>query len=268
MDKRIFVFLSCISCILSEIFSFAGIRVRSWLKVMPAKSPFCGFCAPSWRILSLLIFCCSFFAAQAELRWESTTVQLDLHPLEVTGKVEFPFKNAGTTTVDILAVRTTCGCLEAKASTNQVAAGESGTVDVTYNFRKKTGPQRKGVAIRVSGSRPVILYVQANVTEVYKLSAKRLGWSRSSLAAGDHNYASKTCRLVNQRKEPVRLISADSSLDTFDVELISIREGFEYEVRVAPKADAAPGKSVITVQTKCPPELKESRAYTFSAVLR
>jgi len=229
---------------------------------MLAKSICCVPCAFSWRIFLLLIFCYSVLTAQAELQWESKTLQLDIHPLQVTGPVEFSFKNTGTNTVDILSVRTTCGCLKAKASANRVAVGESGAIHVTFDFRDKIGPQRKAVAIRTSDSKPVILYVQANVPEVYTLSSKRMDWTLS----GDRN--SKTCRLTSRLSEPVRLICATPSSDWFTVELISVREGFEYEVRVTPNFWTSPGMAVITVYTECPPELAESRTYTFSAVLR
>ncbi len=218
---------------------------------MSVQFIFCGLC--------LFLF---FSVASSELRWESKTVQLDLHPLQVTGGTAFHFRNAGTNTVNILAVRTTCGCLKASVSTNKVAAGESGAVDVIFDFHDKVGPQRKGVAVRISDSKPVLLYVQGNVPEVYTLSAKRLEWRLSS------DLRSKSCRLVNKRKEPARLISAAASSDSFAVELIPVHEGFEYEVRVCPASDATPGKSIITVQTECPPELGESRSYNFSAYLR
>lgn len=221
------------------------------------------FSCGSWLITSLCVFLL-WSAAQAELQWEQKTIPLQVHPLQVEVRVEFPFKNTGTNAVEILSLRSTCGCLIPSMSTNRFEAGEVGSVDVVFDLRDKKGPQRKGVAVRSSDApkNPVILYVQTHIPEAYTLSAKRLEWSL------DGDRAPQTCRLINRLKEPVRLISATSSLDSFSVDLKVIREGFEYEVQVVPQLSATVGLSVITLQTECPPELKESRIYTFSVVLR
>jgi hypothetical protein len=78
----------------------------------------------------------------------------------------------------------------------------------------------------------------------------------------------QVCHLVNQQKEPVRLVSVSASSGAFDVKLIPIRDGFEYGVQVFPPASSTVERSVITIQTECPPELDESRAYTITVVLR
>lgn len=244
------------------------------VKTMFYKSLFCVPCDLSRLIkIAVGLLCCSALSCLAELTWEQKVIRLDVHPLQVEGKASFHFKNTGTNTVDILAVRTTCGCTKASASTNQVAPGESGSIDAIFNYRDKIGPQRKAVALRTSDSKPTILYLEANIQSAYNVSAKRLEWSLHSVAASDESgkgrlYDPKTCCLINQLHEPVHLVSATSSLDSFTVELIPIREGFEYEVQVVPIRNASPGRSVITIQPEHPPELQESRTYTFTATLR
>jgi hypothetical protein len=209
-----------------------------------------------------IVFLLCALTARAELEWEQKTIQLDLHPLQVTGAVSFPFKNGGTNAVEILSVRTACGCLNASFENRAVALDGAGCIDVRFDFRDKTGPQRKGVAVRASGLKPTVLYVQVNIQEVYSLSIDRLEWTASA------DPEPKRCRLVNQTKVPVRLVSAESSIDAFSVELVSIREGFEYDVVVRPHCRASAAKSTIRIQTECPPEITESRVYTLPAVLR
>lgn len=234
------------------------------VKPMLIKSLFRAFCAFLWPKFLLLVFFSSCLVAQAELQWEQKTISIQVHPVQVEERVTFHFTNAGTNAVDILSLKSTCGCLTPSMSTNRFEAGEAGTVDVVFNLRDKIGPQRKGVAVRSSDNpkQPVILYVETNIREAYTLSSKRLEWSLS----GDRTL--QTCRLLNQLAEPVHLVSATSSSESFNIDLKPVREGFEYEVQVSPKESAMPSLTVITVQTECPPELTESRAYTFTAVLR
>lgn len=183
--------------------------------------------------------------------------------MQVEAQTAFRFTNTGTEPVDILSVQTTCGCLKAVASTNRIASGESSAIVATFDFRDKAGPQRKSVAVRSSDSKPVILYVEANIKSPYGLSAQRLEWPLSG------ERAPQTCRLINQYETPFNLISATASSDQFNVELVPVREGFEYEVLVTPDASIqAPTLATITVHSQCPPELQESRVYTLTAVLR
>lgn len=223
---------------------------------------FFGSCVRRIKIMIVLFGCCAF-AALAELTWEQKVIRLDVHPLQVEGKALFHFKNTGTNTVDILAVRTTCGCMKASASTNQVAPGESGTIDAVFDYREKTGPQRKAVAVRTSDSKSVILYVEANIKDAFSLSVKRLDWALS----GDRD--PKTCRMTNRFETPYTLVSATSSSGDFTVELVPVHQGLEYEVVVTPKASITqPIGATITIRSECPPELKESRTYSFKVVVR
>lgn len=244
-----------------------SIRVDSCpfvVKLMPANSSFCVPCVLLRLIkIAVVLFFCGALSCLAELTWEQKVIRLDVHPLQVEGKTSFHFKNIGTNTVDILAVRTTCGCMKASASTKRVAPGESGTIDAVFNYREKTGPQRKAVAVRTRDSKPVILYVEANIKDAFSLSVKRMDWALS----GDRD--PKTCRMTNRFETPYNLVSSTSSSDQFVVKLIPIREGFEYEVVVTPKASIIqPIGATITIQSECPQEFKESRTYSFKVVVR
>jgi hypothetical protein len=216
------------------------------------------------RLQIRLMLCCSAVTASAELKWDSTTSTLTVHPLQVEARSEFGFTNTGTNQVEILSLKSTCGCLKPSGSTNRVAPGEAGTVTVDFDLRDRSGSQRKGVAVRSSDApaKPTILYVETNIPQVYVPDTKRLEWSLTG------NLEPKICRLINRLREPVRLISVLSSSDQFTVELRTVREGFEYEVQVHPIESAVSGLAIITVQTECPAELPESRSYRIDACVR
>lgn len=189
---------------------------------------------------------------------------LKMHPVQVEAQARFNCTNTGAEPVDILSVQTSCGCLKAVATANRIMPGAAGSIAVTFDAHDKTGPQRKSIAVRSSDNPklPVILYVEANIPEVYTLDTKRLEWPLNG------NHEPKTCRLVNRLGDPVRLISVSSSSDQFAAELKPIRDGFEYEVKVCPVESAVSGLVEVTVQTECPPEIRESRVYILTAVIR
>lgn len=227
------------------------------------KLPFVNIRVDWWVKIGLLVGCC-FSIVRAELVWQQKSIQLNVHPLQVEAETAFHCANTGTKPVDILSVQTSCGCLKAAAVTNRIMPGTSGSVSVTFDFHDKTGPQRKSVAVRSSDnpSKPSLLYVEANIPDIYSLEPARLEWSLTS----DHG--SKTCRLVNRSNSPIRLVSVLSSSDQFTAELKPIRDGFEYNVQVCPVESSIPGLAAITIQTECPAELSESRAYILTAVIR
>lgn len=221
-------------------------------------------CTPLRWVFFLLIFCCSFFTAQAELVWQQRSIRLDVHPLQVEAKTAFHFTNTGTEPVDLLSVRTTCDCLKAVPGATRIAPGASGALDVIFDFRDKTGPQRKSIAVRSSDhpQNPVILYVEANIPVAYTPEPARLEWPLSG------ERALKISRFVNRLADPVRLISVSSSSEQFTVELKTVREGYEYEVSVDLKEDALPEAALMTVYTGSPEAFDESRTYRIDAFVR
>jgi hypothetical protein len=75
--------------------------------------------------------------------------------------------------------------------------------------------------------------------------------------------------MVNRFETPYNLISVTSSSDQFAVELVPVREGFEYEIIVTPdKSITEAVGAKVSVQTECPAELSESRTYTLTATVR
>lgn len=213
------------------------------------------------RMICIFVFLTSP-VSYGELVWEQKVIDLNVRPLQVEAQVEFGFENKGAHPVEIRSVRTTCSCLQATVSTNHIAANESGGITATFNFRQKTGSQRKGIIVQTSDSGMVRLYIQATIPKVYSVSSERLEWRVGE--KGDM----KTCRLVNELDEPVRLISATSSSGLFPVQLETIRDGFEYEVRVFPEESFKASRAEIIIQTECPDDLPESRTYRIVAVLR
>ena len=201
----------------------------------------------------------------AELSWDTQIVSLDIHSLQTSAVAEFHCTNTGSNTVEVISVKTTCACLTAVAETNQISPDSQSKITATFDLKDRVGPQRKSIAVRDSAnpSQPVFLYVEANIPESYVLSVSRLNWSLNS-----GNPEPQVCRLSNRWENPIKLISAVSSSESFTVELKEIVEGYEYEVRVLPKNISVPGFARISIQAECPESLTESRSYQFEAGVR
>src|SRR5215472_18926566 len=97
-------------------------------------------------LLTLLFFLYSH--AQAELKWEQTT--LEVRPAfgarEAVG--HFRYENAGQVRVYVTSVHASCGCTAAQLSKNRVEPGEKGEIVVTFRIGDRTGTQIRDVTVQ------------------------------------------------------------------------------------------------------------------------
>src|SRR5437899_3540254 len=86
-------------------------------------------------------------AAQAELKWEQT--QVELHPAvgdkEAVG--HFKYQNTGGTDVHFKSVHSSCGCTTAQTQKDQVGPGDKGEITATFKIGDRTGTQVKTVTV-------------------------------------------------------------------------------------------------------------------------
>lgn len=183
------------------------------------------------RVVGLFLCVLSLFAAQhsvAGLRWETTSETIEVHPLQASVIVPFRFSNDGTGTIEILELEPTCGCTSGNIGKRMYQPGEGGVVEVLFNLEKREGLQRKGIAVKTSDSKETTLYVGTNIQPSFQVSPKRLVWEAGEVRAG------KSFRIVNQNERPFLLERAVPARDGLAVELVTKKEGFEYELVVVP----------------------------------
>ncbi|MEL6195218.1 MAG: DUF1573 domain-containing protein [Bacteroidota bacterium] len=79
---------------------------------------------------------------------------------------KFKFTNTGASDLVITNVKPSCGCTTPSYSTDPIAAGESGYIDVVFNSAGKTGVQNK--TITVTGN------FEGGITKVLRLTGEVL----------------------------------------------------------------------------------------------
>jgi len=214
----------------------------------------------SFQLISVLLLAGS--AVAAGLDWESTTQDIKVHPLQATAVVTFGFINAGSNAVNILDVKSDCGCLSGQTDKMTYEPGESGAVKATFDLKGRTGPQRKQLLVITDESEalPVSLTVTTTIPAAYDISPQRLTW-----VGGQRG--SQTFTLINVTKTPYRLEKAVSPQEGICVELKPIREGFEYALVVTPDAEMDKILAPITIYPEKPEEIDAVRTYTVYAMI-
>ena len=76
----------------------------------------------------------------------------------------FRFTNVGDASLLILDARASCGCTVPRYSSEPIAPGEKGTVEVVFDTSGRIGQQSKTVTLKTNGkSRVVHLTIKANI---------------------------------------------------------------------------------------------------------
>lgn len=86
------------------------------------------------------------------LEWDRKLIEMTPEKGAEVVRARFEYKNTGTKTVQILGVRTSCGCTEATTEASEVAPGASGTVHVLFTIGSRSGLQEKEITLLTSES--------------------------------------------------------------------------------------------------------------------
>ncbi|VGO17353.1 hypothetical protein PDESU_05949 [Pontiella desulfatans] len=188
-----------------------------------------------------LLACC---ASRAGLEWKEKEVAMEVLPTQVFTEAVFRFTNAGPQPITIGDVRVGCGCLAPRLAKRTYAVGEDGELVIRFDLRNRTGQQKKQVVVKTSDGAETKLTTLADIPKAYDIAPIMMKWVDGNTAE------SKTAKLVNPNKIPIKLVSANSSHKDLPVVLKTIREGFEYEVVVTRAPTARNARAVVRIETE------------------
>lgn len=210
-------------------------------------------------ICGLILFCFLVADVSAELVWQNTQQRRSVDVEQGQLVFSFRFQNAGIKPVEITKMRSSCSCLGGVLEKNIYAPGESGVLKAVVSLDGREGLLKKSLMVLTDAQpdKPTKLGVTVNVPKGYKLSTQRLVWEGAGSEA-------KTCRLVNRSKKSILLTFATCASPDFTVELIPVREGFEYEVKVCPTVRSSM-QSHISIFTALPKDGSIPRKYSLYA---
>lgn len=215
------------------------------------------------------IFVASFFlavaSAAAEMVFETKLVEITLEPGQeiVTGHFPFEIKNGPAT---IVTYDAKCSCLAARveplnpdrSAKLQWAEGETGRIMARFDSSKFMGTVEKAIEVNLEGEKdPVILTIRIHVPELIKMEPSSLRWDKGGPAV------EKVMKITINHDKPIRIIKNQGNNDKiFPYKLVTIKEGWEYEIRVTPTDTSQSGMGLISLITDSEvPKFKRANAY-------
>jgi hypothetical protein len=201
-----------------------------------------------YRLFRTILSCLLFLSLSvvnntfAELMWNTTTQKIEVHPLQASETLFFDFTNTGDKPITIVELKPNCGCITGKVEKKTYAPGESGAVQVIFNLQGRLGAQLKGLTVITdeASAKRTKLHVNTTIPKTYSPSVQRI----TSLA----------------KAIPIR--------EGLSVEIIPIRDGFEYDLIITPSSDLSRTIIPITIYPAKPDGLDAVRTYTVYALVK
>ncbi len=202
-------------------------------------------------LISTLILISSVFISSGEMVFEKQLVEIHAKPdqKEVTGEFPFVIKSKDET---IKSYDAKCSCLEAgvlplnpdRSAKLTWKVGEKGMIMARFDTSKFLGTVDKAIELNLEGaSEPINLVVRVHVPVLVKIEPATLRWD-----VGGKN-EEKVMKVTIQHDKPIKITSHKGNNPKFPYEFKTIREGWEYEIRVKPVDTAQSGIGMLALRT-------------------
>lgn len=178
------------------------------------------------------------------LDWKAKELSLKSEPLQRRLNTSFAFTNNGTHPVTIKHVESSCDCVSAKASSNDVAPGASGTIDVAFHIADRIGTYQRTILVRTDESdEPVALTLRLEIPEPAVLTPRVLNWPRQS------SPAEQTVDVAVSPGLALKIDRLESTDATFQLSIETLEEGYHYRLRVKPQGTTTQASAALRIFT-------------------
>lgn len=215
----------------------------------------------------LLLWLVGYSALHAAA-FEFLETHKDLHaPADAkTVTVEFPFTNKSDKPHTVKKSDSGCSCLKVEISDGKLKyePGESGVVRATFDMGNFSGSVDKMIALWIDDDAPdkpsTRLSVKVHIPVLVGVEPKTVKWDIGEKPE------SKTVQVTMAEGKPIRVLSVNSSSESFVYELKTLEEGKRYSIIITPRLTTAPGLAVLRIETDC--EISKHKVQQAFAVVR
>jgi len=182
---------------------------------------------------------CSF---AGELHFETNIRKVTVSPDAREIEMLFPFENKTSEVVEIRKYDAPCSCMSAKLKGGKqvesgaiaFAPGERGVIKGIFELGNFKGTITKKIVVwtsKDSDEKPSIgLITKVTVPALVSATPTSLIWEVGS------NTDTKEISIKMKGTEPIKILSQDSSSENIEYEVVTVKEGFEYLIKVTPKS--------------------------------
>lgn len=189
----------------------------------------------------------------AEMVFKTKLVEITAKPDVTEITAEFPFEIKGSV-AEIIEYDAPCTCLTARVEPLNVDRstklrwdiGESGKIFGRFKMGNFKGTVDKAIVLKMKGvDKPIQLVVRVKIPILFEIQPSTLKWKIGETPS------EKTFKIKVNHDKPIKLIGDSGTSSNFPYEVKTIKEGWEYEIKVKPSSTKTPGMGMIRLKTDC-----------------
>lgn len=208
------------------------------------------------RILTFTLSILLVAGAQAQLKWEQSTVDVRPAVGDKQAVAHFKYENVGKTAVHFKSVKASCGCTTTQTQKEVVNPGEKGEIIASLNIGDRTGMQVKTVTVQTDDPNPAqattILTLKANITPAMEIKPAFVYWT-----SGEQPKPKKIS-LKAAKDFPAKEITIKANNPNFETKVETGKAAGEWTIDVTPKDTSHPMATSLTIQTDYPKDSPKS----------
>ncbi len=163
-----------------------------------------------------------------------------------TVEVTYEFSNSQDQPIRVVEVKTTCGCLQAKADKAVYQPGETGKIEAMFSLEGQRGKVVRGIIVRTDWQEDpeAILSAAIEIPATMIIEPKIVRWSPNDA----HQPKIITVRAIGT--EPLQITKIQSSREGVDVKLETVVKDNYYEIKITPQSWDAPVVGSVKIETE------------------
>ncbi len=206
------------------------------------------------KTFSRVIFAAIFFITASQswagLTWEKDNVDLKAEIGQEVARTSYIFTNTGTSSVSVLSIKPSCGCVATNLEKLEYAPGERGEIKVTFDLEmdKDQLVQERTIQVTTSDApdSPKTLQLKVTVPEAVEVLPETLVWQ--------HGQPPSLKEAIVKAGPGIGAISLAQTAQNsnFSVEIQAETNGQSYHLKITPKSTDLPCDATLNFDVKSP----------------
>lgn len=187
-------------------------------------------------------------AAQAQLTWEKTEVELKPKPGDAEAVASFKYENKTDKPIKITSVKSSCGCTVPALKKDVVEPGEKGELTATFKIGNRTGLQQKTVTVQTDHpAQPVTnLVLKANIAQALEIQPTFVYWENGE------EPRPKKIAVKAGGDVAISKVDVTSSSPDFTTKVLKGSAAGEFVIQVTPKNTQSQLAATLTIKSDLP----------------
>ncbi len=196
------------------------------------------------------VFLITVTPSWAGFTWEKDNVNLTAEIGQEVARTSYAFTNSGTSSISVISIKPSCGCVATTLEKLDYAPGERGEIKVTFDLEmdKDQLVQDRTILVTTSDAPgvPKTLQLKVKLREAVEVSPETLDWKQGK--------PPEPKEVIVKAAPGIKAISLTPTAQNsnFSVEVQADPKGQSYRLKITPKNTDSPCEATLNFDVKSP----------------